>query len=65
VSLAVIVSLIGSTRTERGLRVRSEIDPGEYATGVLVTDAQMASIRLERDAFHGEWNYTIQPNESA
>jgi hypothetical protein len=65
VSLAVIVSLIGSTRTERGLRVRSEIDAGAYATGVSVTDAQMASIRLERDAFHGEWNYTIQPNESA
>jgi hypothetical protein len=65
VSLAVIVSLIGSTRTERGLRVRSEIDPGEYATGVSVTDEQMGSIRLERDAFHGEWNYTIQPNESA
>jgi DNA-binding transcriptional ArsR family regulator len=62
VSLAAIVSLIGSTKTEKGLRVRSEIDPGEYATGVVITDAQMASVRLERDAFHGEWNYTIRPN---
>ena len=61
VSLAAIVSLIGSTQTERGLRVRAEIDPGEYATGVVITDAQMASVRLERDAFHGEWNYTISP----
>ncbi len=61
VSLAAIVSLIGSTKTERGLRVRAEVDPGEYATGVVVTDAQMASVRLERDAFHGEWNYTIRP----
>ena len=61
VSLAAIVSLIGSTQTERGLRVRAEIDPGEYATGVVITDAQMASMRLERDAFHGEWNYTISP----
>jgi hypothetical protein len=61
VSLAAIVSLIGSTKTERGLRVRAEIDPGEYATGVVITDAQMASVRLERDAFHGEWNYTIRP----
>jgi hypothetical protein len=62
VSLAAIVSLIGSTKTEKGLRVRSEIDPGEYSTGVVITDAQMASVRLERDAFHGEWNYTIRPN---
>jgi DNA-binding transcriptional ArsR family regulator len=62
VSLAAIVSLIGSTKTEKGLRVRTEIDPGEYATGVVITDAQMASMRLEKDAFHGEWNYTIQPN---
>jgi hypothetical protein len=61
VSLAAIVSLIGSTKTDRGLRVRAEIDPGEYATGVVITDAQMASVRLERDAFHGEWNYTIRP----
>lgn len=61
VSLAAIVSLIGSTKTERGLRVRAEIDPGEYATGVVITDAQMANVRLERDAFHGEWNYTIRP----
>jgi hypothetical protein len=62
VSLAAIVSLIGSTKTEKGLRVRTEIDPGEYATGVVITDAQMASLRLEKDAFHGEWNYTICPN---
>jgi hypothetical protein len=62
VSLAAIVSLIGSTKTEKGLRVRTEIDPGKYATGVVITDAQMASVRLERDAFHGEWNYTIRPN---
>jgi hypothetical protein len=65
VSLAAIVSLIGSTKTERGLRVRAEIDPREYATGVVITDAQMSSMRLERDAFHGEWNYTIHPTMTA
>ena len=26
---------------------------------------EVAAEGLERDAFHGEWNYTIQPNESA
>jgi hypothetical protein len=61
VSLAAIVSLIGSTRTTSGLRVRSEIDQGSYPSGVVVTDAQMASLNLERHHFHGDWNYTIHP----
>jgi hypothetical protein len=62
VDLATIVSLIGSTTTQTGLRVRSEIDPGSYPTGVQLTDAQMATIHLERHNFHGDWNYTIHPS---
>jgi transposase len=62
VSLAAIVSLIGSTRTGNGLRVQSEIDHGTYATGAVVSDEQMASLQLEKHSFHGEWNYTIRPN---
>ncbi len=61
VSLATIVSLIGSTRTTSGLRVRSEIDQGCYPGGVVVTDEQMAGLNLERHRFHGDWNYTIHP----
>lgn len=61
VSLAVIVSLIGSTTTTAGLRVRSEIDHGSYPKGIVVTDEQMAQINLERHPFHGDWNYTIRP----
>ena len=26
-------------------------------------EAEMAALALERDAFHGEWNYTISPNQ--
>lgn len=54
VSLAVIVSLIASTRSRSGLRVRSEIDRRRYADGVTVTDTQMATVRLERHTFHGD-----------
>ena len=61
VSLAVMVSLIASTHSRSGLRVRSEIDRRRYADGVTVTDAQMATVRLERHEFHGDWNYTIYP----
>ena len=61
VSLATIVSLVASTRTDAGLRVRSEIDPRPYQTGVPVSDEQMSKIAIRRHRFHGDWNYTIQP----
>lgn len=61
VDLATIVSLIGATRSEAGLRVRSELDRGRYPAGVVVTDQQLARIALGRHAFHGDWNYTIYP----
>ena len=61
VSLAVIVSLIAATRTETGLRVRSELDRGRYPDGIKVTDEQMAQITLKPHRFHGDWNYTIKP----
>jgi len=62
VSLATIVSLIGSTRSQAGLRVRSEIDRGTYPGGIVITEEQMAQIRLRRHRFHGDWNYTIHPS---
>ena len=61
VDLATIVSLIGSTHSRSGLRVRSELDRGAYPGGVPVTDAQLATVCLERHRFHGDWNYTIHP----
>lgn len=61
VSLAVIISLIASTRTQQGLRVRCEMDKGRYPKGVQITDAQMATITLRPHHFHGEWNYTVHP----
>ena len=61
VSHQVIVNLIAATTTKTGLRVRAEIDPGKYPKGVKISDKQVATIRLERDPFHGEWNYTILP----
>jgi len=61
VSLAAIVSLIGSTHTRSGLRVRSEVDARQYPAGVRITNAQMATLHLTPHDFHGEWNYTIHP----
>jgi len=61
VSLAVIVNLIGATRTATGLRVRCELDRGTYPKGRSISDEQLASLRLTPHRFHGDWNYTIQP----
>jgi Rhodopirellula transposase DDE domain len=64
VDLATIVSLIGATESRAGLRVRSELDRGRYPAGITITDTQMATVRLERHRFHGDWNYTIHPDPS-
>ena len=56
-----IVDRIGNTRTETGLRVRAELDAGQYPTGVTVSKKQMDTLALVPDAFHGEWNYKLLP----
>ena len=61
-SRAVVVNLIGSTRTKTGLLVRAELDTNRYEQGIKVTDDEMQSVRLERDKFHGDWNYRIEPH---
>jgi hypothetical protein len=62
VSLQVIVSLIGTTKTATGLTVQAALDTNRYPLGVKVTDAQYATIKLHRADFHGDWNYTIAPH---
>jgi len=63
VSHQVIVQLIGSTTTETGLKVCCEIDGNLYPKGIKVTDQEIQAINLSRNAFHGEWNYSIAPNQ--
>jgi len=41
-------------------------DPGrtrraKYPTGIKITDAELASLNLKQDNFHGDWNYTVLP----
>ncbi len=60
---ATIVNLIANTRSKAGLKVRCVLDPKDYPPKIEVTDKQMASIKITRDDFHGEWNYTIHPQQ--
>ena len=61
ISLAVIVSLIASTRTVGGLRVRAELDKRRYPAGREVPEELMSTIEMQHHRFHGDWNYTIHP----
>lgn len=61
VSHQVIVDLIAATSTKTGLKVRAQIDSNLYPSGLKVSDKQVAALHIERDTFHGEWNYKILP----
>ena len=61
VSRSVIVNLIANATTDKGLQIQAELDLGSYPTGIKVSDQELASINIERDSFHGDWNYTILP----
>jgi Rhodopirellula transposase DDE domain len=63
VSYRVIVELISATTTKTGLTVRCELDTTQYPSGIVVSDADMAAINVKRAEFHGDWNYTISPND--
>ncbi len=56
-----IVSLIAATTTRTGLTVHARLDERSYPKGIKITDAQLAALNLTGDAFHPEWNYTINP----
>jgi transposase len=60
-SLEVVLELISQTTTDAGLTVTALKDSHTYPTGRKVTDEELAALHLLRDAFHGEWNYTILP----
>src|SRR5258706_1004309 len=62
-SLEVVLELISHTTTSEGLTVTAVKDSNTYPTGLKVTDEDVARLHLLRDAFHGEWNYTIKPQE--
>jgi transposase len=61
ISHEVIIQLIGATSTSTGLDVQCRLDENEYPKAIKVSDAEMNAININRDGFHGEWNYTISP----
>lgn len=62
-SLEVVLELISHTTTKEGLAVTAVKDSHTYPTGIKVSDDELDALNLCRDPFHGEWNYTIKPQE--
>jgi hypothetical protein len=60
-SYRVIVELIAHTTTQAGLVVKAAVDTNRYETGKEVSDEDWARVKITPATFHGEWNYTIQP----
>ncbi len=69
----VTVDLISATTTDTGLTVRCELaethrvcgwDSADYPKGVVVSGRDMDELNISRDAFHGEWNCTMQPTNT-
>ncbi|MCA1681090.1 MAG: ISAzo13 family transposase, partial [Actinobacteria bacterium] len=56
-----IIELIAGTTTTTGLKIYAQLDDREYEKGVSVSDEQLATVNITRDAFHGEWNYALTP----
>ena len=65
VSREVVVNLIGSTTTDQGLKIRSQLDENTYQAGLKVSDQELAELAIERDEFHGEWNYRLRPRDTS
>lgn len=57
-----IVNLISRTTTAKGLQVTCRLDRRKYPTGRKVTNEEIARVNLQKNKFHGEWNYTIHPS---
>jgi hypothetical protein len=64
-SREIIVELISHTTTEKGLSIQAELDTTTYEKGRVVTKKEFAALALTREAFHGEWNYTLAPRHMA
>ena len=64
-SYETVVSLIGNTTTVSGLVVRAQLDRRKYPTGVKIAAKDLRALDIERDVFHGDWNYVIRPRNHA
>lgn len=61
ISRETVVNCIGNTTTTTGLTIQSQLDENEYQKGISISDEELAQVNLQREEFHGEWNYAVLP----
>jgi len=62
-SYETVVSLSVITTNRGGLVGRARLDRRKYPTGRKVSAKDMRALKIERDDFHGDWNYVIRPRK--
>ena len=63
----VVIETIRAVTTTTGLSVHAELDTTAYPRGIRISNNDIATLeagQLHRHAFHGDWNYTLNPEES-
>ena len=58
-----IINLIGNTTNRGGLVVRARLDRRRYPTGKKISAKDFRALKIERDDFHGDWNYVVKPRK--
>lgn len=58
-----VLAFIRHAGTEEGLEIQAALDTAIYPVGRKISDEAMNTLNIQHDTFHGEWNYTISPQE--
>jgi len=61
VSYETILNFIRTTSTHTGLTVSATLLPGDYPTGLKISDDQMDHLSVTRHDVCPQWNYTVHP----
>jgi len=64
-SYETVINTIANTTNRGGLVVRARLDRRKYPTGKKVTAKELRALKIERDDFHGDWNYVLRPRENS
>lgn len=62
VDIETVVKLIGSTTTEKCLKVKCIVDNDVYEIGKKITEEQKQNLNIEFVGPNEKWNYIIKPN---
>jgi transposase len=62
-SYETVINLISNTTNRGGLVVRARLDRRPYPTGKKVSAKELRELNIEKDDFHGDWNYVVRPRK--